>query len=114
MRKLPVPVNISLRQELFPGFGRPEAVRTAAVMLVAISVGVTFCLVSTWPPKLAVTMMTEVFALFLCIGLFSKLDYNQSIYDHIRRRRAFCRTQQRFLFKRAQEEVRYVKEADRH
>lgn len=100
MKKLQVPENIPLRWEAWRGFGRPELMKTAIITVAAsAAVGLVCTLTGAKGGMIAATM-AAIFVFSFCVGLFSKLENNQSIYDFFLRRAAFRREQQDFYFKR--------------
>lgn len=100
MKKLQVPENIPLRWEAWRGFGKPELIKTAVITVAATAaVGLGWTWTGSKGGMIAATM-AAIFVFSFCVGLFSKLENNQSIYDFFLRRAAFRREQQDFYFKR--------------
>lgn len=107
MKKLPVPENISLRWELFRGFGMPELIRTSIITGIVLTVSILFCLTITWPPKLMAATLAVILTIFICVNFFVKMDNNQSIYTFLKRGQRYHKEQQTFWYKRG-ERIRYV------
>lgn len=107
MKKLTVPENLSLRWELFRGFGKPETVRTAIITGIVLAGSILFCMVSTWPSKLIAATLAVIFTLFACVNFFIKMDNNQSIYTFLKRGQRYRKEQQIFWYKR-EEKMHYV------
>jgi len=107
MKKLPVPENISLRWELFRGFGMPELIRTSIITGIVLAGSILFCLTSTWPPKLMAATLAVILTIFICVNFFVKMDNNQSIYTFLKRGQRYHKEQQTFWYKR-EERIHYV------
>lgn len=107
MKKLPVPENISLRWELFRGFGTPELIRTAIITGIVMSGSILFCLTSTWRGKPIAATLAVILTIFICVNFFIKMDNNQSIYTFLKRGQRYRKEQQTFWYKRG-ERIRYV------
>jgi len=107
MKKLPVPENISLRWELFRGFGMPELIRTSIITGIVLAGSILFCLTSTWPSKPFMATLAVILTIFICINFFIKMDNNQSIYIFLKRGQRYRRQQQTFWYKR-EERIQYV------
>jgi len=107
MKKLPVPENLSLRWELFRGFGKTECIRTVIITGIVLAGSVLFCLISTWSPKIIAATLTVISTIFICVNIFIKMENNQSIYTFLKRGQRYRREQQTFWYKR-EEKIRYV------
>lgn len=103
MKKLAVPANICLRKELWPGFGKKEAVYSGTVTGIVLAAMAVFCQLRPGDNSLMVATFSVVLALGLCIGLFSRIDGTQSIYEFLMRQAAYRREQQVFPYKRREE-----------
>lgn len=107
-KKLSVPENIPLRWEAWRGFGAPELAASLAVTGVSLVAAIVYRVVSgeDFSPIIAVSIVGFTFA--LCVGLFSKLDNNQSIFDFVIRQLEYKKNQQEFLYKKGKEVVRFA------
>ena len=109
MIKVQVPMNITLRWELWRGFGKKDLIKSLAITGLAGVVALIFCFFSTWEAKGIVAMVSVLFVFVFCTGLFSRMDNNQSIYEFYRRKRDFMKNQQRFYYKKEKEIIEYAK-----
>ncbi|MET0017996.1 hypothetical protein [Oscillibacter sp.] len=107
MKKLPVPENISLRWELFRGFGMPELIRTTIITGIVLAGSILFCLFSTWPGKPMAATLAVILTIFICVNFYIKMDNNQSIYTFLKRGQRYHKEQQTFWYKR-EERIQYV------
>lgn len=107
MNKLSVPENISLRKELWRGFGVPEAVRSIIVSGLVLAAMVVFCFVHQSENDIVVLTIVMIFTIACCVGFFGKIsDLNQSIYDFLRKQAAYKKEQQVFLYTKRKEVYR--------
>lgn len=114
-QKLQVPANISLRWELTPGFGTPELIRSSIVSTLVTAVALIYALL-TGSNHLAVIVLVAVLMSFtVCLGFFSKMENNLSIYDYLILQKDFSSKQQKYYYVRQEEELHYVpnEETDR-
>lgn len=111
-KKLSVPENIPLRWEVWRGFGAPELVASLAITGVSLAAAIVYRVVSGegFSPIIAVSIVGFTFA--FCVGLFSKLENNQSIFDFIIRQLEYKKNQQEFLYKKGKEAVRIVEKEE--
>ncbi|MEM5780050.1 MAG: hypothetical protein AAGU02_02755, partial [Lawsonibacter sp.] len=106
MKKLPCPENIPLRWELFRGIGWPELIKTGLVTGVVLVLAILFSLSSGGDNALFGAVAAVILSLGFCVGLFGKLENNQSIWDYLTRQLRYRKEQQIFLFHRKKEETR--------
>lgn len=99
MIKIQVPVNITLRSEIWPGFGFAELLKSALIATVVGAGALIFYFVSDSEFKVIGAMLSVVFAFAFGVGLFSKMDNNQSIFDFYKRRVDYGKRQQRYNYK---------------
>ena len=102
MEKLQVPENITLRWEAWHGVGRAELVAILTVTGLVTAAGVVFCFISPLETDKLIAMSFSVLSLVFAMGLFTKLDNNQSIFDFLRCRARFRREQQTFQWRRGE------------
>lgn len=111
-KKLSVPENIPLRWEAWRGFGAPELSASLAVTAVSAAAAAVYWLMSGegFSPIIAVSIVGFTFA--FCVGLFSKLENNQSIFDFIVRQLEYKKNQQAFFYKKGKEVIRLVEKEE--
>jgi hypothetical protein len=110
MKKLPIPENITLRWEAWPGMGKKELIVTIAITTLVAVIAVIFCMLSTWKMDTLVAMIAITATFGFCSGLFTKMENNQSIYDYLKQQTIFRNEQQTFWYKRKEERIEYVNE----
>lgn len=113
MQKLQVPENIPLRWEIVRGFGRPELLASSGITAVVLALAVLYCLVSGRASDRLAATAAVVFTFAFCVGLFRKIENNQSIFDYLVRRVRFQKEQQVFLYRREKDVIRLVEEKGR-
>lgn len=113
MQKLQVPENIPLRWEVFRGFGRPELLASLGITAISLALSVLYCLASTRASDRMVAVTVVGFTFAFCVGLFRKIENNQSIFEYMVRQVRYRKEQQVFLYKREKEVIRLVEEKDR-
>lgn len=111
MKKLPVPEKISLRKEYWRGFGNQEAVRSARVLAVVLSITAAVCLLGAVEEPAMVLGFVGIITAFLCANFFGRMDQNQSMYEYLVRLRRFHTEQQTFRYEH-EREVLYVAAQD--
>ena len=112
MKRLHVPEHIALRWELMPGFGKPELIRSLIVTAITLCGAALYCVCSASPMKAVYAAIAVVVELFLCVGLFSKLDGATSIYDYLTRGRRYRKEQQTFLYCYGKEKIIIAQEEE--
>ena len=111
-KKVPVPINISLRWELLRGFGKWELIRTSIITVIVLIVSLICGIFIESELKDIVIISVTLFTFSICVGLFSKVDHNQSIYDYFKQRRKFKNTQRKFYYQKEKEVIHYVPKKD--
>lgn len=111
MNKLPVPENISLRTELWRGFGWPEAVKSGIVCGIAMVALIAFSLVHQGENDGVIFTAGIVLAIGFCVGFFGKIpNSNQSIFDFIKKQAVYKKEQQAFFYCKRKETYYIVQE----
>lgn len=109
MKKLPCPENIPLQWELFRGFGRPEVLKTVIVTGVVLPLSVLYSFTAgNNDSSTFISVGAVILTLGFCVGLFGKVESNQSIWDYLMRQLRFQREQQKFLYHPPKEVIRFV------
>lgn len=108
MIKVSVPVNITLKWELWRGFQKADLLRTVAVTSVGIGCAIVYGLLSQQEARGVIAMVSLVFLVAICVGLFTRMENNQSIYTYYKMRMDFHRKQQSFTYQKQHEEVIYA------
>lgn len=112
MNKLPVPENISLRKELWRGFGWPEAVKSGIVCGAVLIALIIFCVIHRGENDMVIFTVGVMFAIGFCAGFFGKVpNSNQSIYDFLKKQAAYKKEQQVFAYCK-RKETYYIVEED--
>lgn len=112
MEKLNVPENISLRWELWRGFGKKELVITSIVLAVSIVLAWLYTQISSSQIASVQAVGGVVVALFITISMLNKIEYNQSLVDYIKKCLRYRKEQQRFEYKNEEVITPYVKKED--
>lgn len=103
MKKLTVPDNICLRKELWPGFGKKEALFSGVITGIMLAAMLLFRQIHPSDNSLILATFSVVVTLGLCIGVFSRVDGAQSVYEFLMRQAAFKKEQQSFRCVRLKE-----------
>lgn len=112
MKKIQIPVNITLRYELWPGYGIPDLLKSLLITGI-VGVGmVLFYLISTSKYKPITSMLSIILTFAFCAGLFSKMENNQSIYDFYKRRVRYGRQQQLYRYKTEEGGIYHVQRTE--
>lgn len=113
MKKLSIPENISLDQELIPGIGKQELPR----LLIAAIPGLVCLVVIYWlvtsPGIRLLTMICGMGYLGLSYAFVARVDKNQSIYTFIARIIRFWRSQKKFYYRQKKEVIYRVEETSK-
>lgn len=114
MIKIQIPVNITLRPEIWQGFGVAELFKSLLITAVVGAGALAFYMVSDSEFKVIIAMLSVVFSFAFGVGLFSKMDNNQSIFDFYKRRGDYGKRQQKFNYKTEEGGIYHVerKEAE--
>ncbi len=110
MKKLPVPENIPLRWELYPGFGLGETIRTSVTTGVVLVICLIIGAISGSENAAVVTVAAVIVTLFLCAAFFGRIDQSQSIYEYLNRYKRFNSEQQLFRYKQKDEVILFVQQ----
>ena len=110
MKKLPVPENIPLRWELYPGFGKEETIRSGIIAAAVLIIGVTVGIVTGNEDAKVATVAAVLLTLFLCAAFFGRIDQSQSIYEYLKRMRRFHAEQQTYRYKQKDEVILFVEQ----
>lgn len=108
--KLQVPENIPLRWEAWRGFGRPELIASLIITAIATSLAVMYCIISTRESDRMIAVIMVGFTIAFCVGLFSKVEGNQSVFDYLVRQLRYKKEQQIFLYTREKERIAFAEE----
>lgn len=100
MEKLQVPENITLRWEAWRGVGKSELAAILAATGLALAGSVVFCVLSPMESDKLIAVTVVVLAFAFASGLFTRLEGDQSIFDHFRRQARYRREQQTFRWRR--------------
>lgn len=104
MKKLQVPENISLRWELWKGFGKAELIPSAIITAFSILIAILIYRIHPAPGMELFIVIGVIFVMAFCVGLFGKLENNQSIYDYLKRQFRYSKEQQAFWYCKSKEE----------
>lgn len=107
-KKLPVPENVTLRWELWPGIGIKELIMIGIATGIASAIAVLFCRFSSWKLANLAAVVGVVTAAGFCAGLFTKMDNNLSAFDYVKNRIAYSREQQTFWYCKKEEVIKCV------
>ncbi len=110
MKKLPVPENIPLRWELYPGFGKEETIRTAIVTTTVLVVCLVAKVFAESDNAMLVTVAAVLSTIFFCAAFFGKIDQSQSIYKYWKRYKRYHSEQQLFRYKQKDEVIFFVQQ----
>ena len=110
MKKLPVPENIPLRWELYPGFGKEETIRSGIIAAIVLVIGVAIGIATGNENAMVATVAAELLTLFLCATFFGRIDQSQSIYEYLKRMRRFHAEQQTYRYKQKDEVILFVEQ----
>jgi len=106
LKKLTIPENISLQNEILPGIKKAEGIRLLLAFTPAVVFTVIYWLCQEAPgPRLIVLIGLVIYA-FVCYAVFSTPEGGQSIYSYISRWIRFLRSQQNYKYKQRQEVLR--------
>jgi fatty acid desaturase len=108
-KKLPVPENVTLRWELWRGMGKAELFVSVSITAVAVVLAFIFCLTSSWSFALMTSIIGVLCTFGFCVGLFTKMDNNQSPYDYLKQQAMFRKEQQVFWYVKKDEAITIVK-----
>lgn len=103
--KLTIPENISLEWELIHGIGKREIRLCLTVMIPALIIALLLGKILTSPIAPLALIMAYILVCATCIMFFAKIDQGQSAYLFILRIIQYQREQQKFYFKRREEEL---------
>lgn len=113
--KLKMPENVSMRWEMWQGFGRKEAVRTAAITGIVLAICVAACLITRSRTILLASVVIVMLTTAACVFLFGRIEGQTSIYEFMTTNQHFRSEQQEFFYVQRDEVTRinYVPEKEK-